>query len=277
MEEAPKSALCVIGLGFYEPWLSILRDGQEQTWLARVRPKNIEVLHVHAIPVSGLGIRLENLHEKIRRRNRYTWFALRVIDSILLFPFRGWVPKIFESKRLSLNDSVKEVAVPDIFPFVRWKELAYFHYFLEKTDHDYLIATTNSSYLNLPLISRAIQDLPIIGLHYGPEPFEGAAFVSGSFRIFSRDVVKAIIDSRRKWDVYHLEDVALGLLVKKLGFKSTLFPIKNIDSLEFIENSDPATLDKFMHIRLKSGTSKKRNDVQLMRALHQRISRGVGM
>lgn len=271
MPQTPKSALCVVGLGFEPHWISILQNGQEETWLKSVRPENINILHVHGRPLNRVAKYFDDLHESLRWKSRVTLALISLVDLALFFPLIIWIPKISISRRISLKDPVFEVSIPDFYPLVRWKELSYFQYFLEHSQADFLITTTNSSYLNLKVISEFLQNLEPSEVYLGPSPFKEAKFVSGSFRIFSRDVIKEIVVNRTRWNLWDLEDVAIGKLIDSLGVKSSFFPANNLDSIEKIEGLTQTYLKSQMHFRLKSGTMKDRQDVPLMKFLHARI------
>ena len=155
---------------------------------------------------------------------------------------------------------------------VRWKELSYFKYFLLKSDADFLVTTTNSSYLNLQAISKKLQELDVGRTYYGPQPYAGAKFVSGSFRIFSRDVVAAIVSNRIKWRIWELEDVAIGRLLLKIGVLPTFTELNSFDLPEKIEALSEKFVRSQLHFRLKSGTAANRQDAPLMKLLHSKFS-----
>jgi Galactosyltransferase len=268
---AGKSALCVIGMGFYEPWIDIAKDGQNETWLSVPRPTNIEVKHFHSIPLGKFGQYLDLKHETIRWHSKILGRLLIVLDRTIFFPFRGYVPAIKKSKRIEFRDEVFEVQFPDTYLTYKWKEVAYFKYFLENSNADYLVSISNSSYVNLRVLGSLVNNLPETLLYYGPRPFESAEFVSGSFRIFSRDVVKKVVDKRKYFDHAKLEDVAVGLLLKRLGIQPTFTRIENLSSYEEIDRLSQNQLKLGIHFRLKSGTPLARNDVPLMSYLHKKV------
>lgn len=42
--------LCAISHGLYEPWLQILREGQQKTWLDQEFPDGFNLIHFHGTP-----------------------------------------------------------------------------------------------------------------------------------------------------------------------------------------------------------------------------------
>ena len=272
MQQALRTALCVIGLGYESHWIDILRNGQEKTWLMTPRPTNIEVLHVHGRELNRYGKALDLLHEKLRWRSRFSRYLIVVLDVMFLYPLRKWIPDLIKSPKLTLGDSVLQAEMPDFFPMARFKEIAYFNYFLDNSTADFLITTTNSSYLNLRIISKTLQELPTSGLYFGPYPYKNAEFVSGSFRIFSRDVVQLIVENRSKFRVWDLEDVAIGKLLRRLEISPVFVCANNFSTPQEIADNSIQFLKSQMHFRLKSGPYSDRQDVQLMLQIHSRIS-----
>ena len=125
-------------------------------------------------------------------------------------------------------------------------------------------------------MKNVISTLPKAGVYFGPVPFENANFVSGSFRILSRDVVKLLLDNPKGWTPRKLEDLALGEFLSKRGIRPIFIPSNNFDSVEQIDQAKIEVLADQLHFRLKSGTIDKRNDVKLMILLHKKIlSNGV--
>jgi len=266
-----KSAFCVIGMGFYEPWISIATHGQNETWLSVPRPANIEIKHFHSKPLGKFGQYLDFKHETLRWHSKLLSRILLVLDRCALFPLRSFIPQVSTSRRLKLLDEVLEVKFPDSYLTFKWKEIAFFQYFLNESKAKYLVYTTNSSYLNLKSLNDLIHSLPETNLYYGPRPYETAEFVSGSFRIYSRDVVEMIVMNRKHFDPARLEDVAIGQLLKRLGVNPTFTEIVNLSSIQEVESLSIDLIRHNTHYRLKSGTSTKRNDIEVMKSLHSRI------
>jgi hypothetical protein len=270
MQLTKKSGRIVIGLGFYEPWLTLLKNGQEITWLSGERPTNIKITHVHALPLRKLGQTFDKHHERMRFSSRVISRLLQILDLIVQLPLMFWVPKSSISERLLMRDGAIEIKCPDTYLFLRAKNLGMFRWFIDETDEDYLIATTNSSYLNLPAIDKLLQSLPDLGVYLGPVPYQNANFVSGSFRIFSRDVVKLILDNSYRWDPTVLEDVGIGKLLFKKNVKPKFIQANNFSQLSELENLSDKYLVEQLHFRLKSGDLKNRQDILLMKYIHSR-------
>lgn len=266
-----KTVLCAISHGLYEPWISILLDGQEKTWLRDPRPDNFEVLHFHGTPLGKFGRKLDVLHEKIRWSTRRKAQILKFLDFLITWPLKRYKAKYSISNKLNVGDVAIHIHFPDSYLTYRWKELALFRYFLEEKNNQYLFITSSSSYVRIPLLMKFVEKLPNEGVYVGAIPYENAEFISGANRILSRDVVEKVVKYSYLFDPTVIEDVALGNIVAKLGFKRTGFPISNIGSMFELENSTDRFLNSSYHFRLKSGSLDNRGDVEIMHKLHARI------
>ena len=140
---------------------------------------------------------------------------------------------------------------------------------------DFLFVTSTASYVSYPELINYVSTLPKNGVYAGAHPYPEASFVSGACRIISRDVVKYVLTNKRNFDVAVIEDMALGDLIRGGGFKPVFLPPNNISSIEDLLRLDQHELSGKFHFRLKSFVGEKRNDVELMHALHLRLN-GAG-
>jgi hypothetical protein len=267
--------MCAVSIGLYEPWVDILKDGQETTWLNCDLPPEIEVVHFHANPVAKLIRNLDSIHERIRWSGVRRAAFLRMADRIFSKPFLKYVPAVTESNLLSLKTQGKSIHLhfPDTYVTYRWKELALFNYFLEQNSFDYLFITSSASYVRPNALVKYVKNLARSSIYSGAHPYPEANFVSGACRILSKDVVAAVYRERVKFDPAIIEDMALGDLIRSLGYKPMYISANNISSLDALnEWKDEDLLSKF-HFRLKSGSLKDRSDVSIMKALHERLKR----
>ncbi len=268
--------LCAISHGIYEPWISILKNGQSATWLAEDFPENFRVLHFHASPVRGFWVVLDRFHEYLRWRSIWTARMLRILDNLFSIPFMNYIPKIVSSKLLDEKAPALHVLFPDTYVTYRWKFLSLLKYFVEQTEDDYLFVTTTASYVQPKMLLKHVENVPKKGVYAGAEPYPQANFISGSNRILSRDIAIQILANRTKWKTGTIEDVALADLVKSLGNRLDTFPILNISSLDELNRISDFQLLNSYHFRLKSGTLNNRNDVEIMTQLHSLIKNRKG-
>lgn len=266
-----QSVLCAVNHGLYSPWLDILHRGQEKTWLLSPLPDNVEVVHIHGTPVNKLLFKIDRAHEHIRWSTRHGHRLLKFIDNMTLLPWMSFIPEINLSEILITKHKALHVHFPDVYLTHRWKALSLMKYFLTETDHDYLLSTTTSSYVNVVKLSTIVQSLNYRDLYYGALPYKGARFVSGSNRLLSRETVTKVMNSMSLWKPGIIEDVALGQLLEKVGIRPTFIPIINISSIQELYDLDVKTFQSNYHFRFKSGNDKNRNDVSIMRAFHSRF------
>ena len=264
--------LCAIGHGLYRPWIDILYNGQEKTWLSGEIPENMTILHFHGRTLDSFGLFMDRRHEAIRWTSKYFSLPLSLIDGFLGYPFKNFVPSYFPSNELKTKHLAIKINFPDAYVTVRWKILGLFEYFLNETSCNYLMLTTSSSYVNTKKLENFVNSLPEKGVYVGSLPYPGARFVSGSNRIVSRDIVEVLYENRMSWKIGTIEDLELGRLIKlHLDINPTTVPIVNIESLEQLKNLGDKILNSNYHFRLKSGTLKSRNDVEIMEALHKKL------
>lgn len=265
------SVICAIVHGLYEPWIDILHKGQVPTWLSIPKPAGFEVIHFHGKKGGALVSVYDKLHEKIRWTNRWVATPLRWFDEILGFPLRSYIPRTTKSQHLDLVDESIQIEFLDIYATMRWKDLAILDHFYNKTDANYLFMTTTSSYLRPHKLMDVINSLPVHGLYAGAVAYQGARFAAGNNRLYSRDVVKRILEGRRSLRCGVIEDLALGNLCNSLGIQMIELPKRNIGSLEELEIISDQELQKQFHFRLTSGTRANRQDVKIMNDLHNRM------
>ena len=268
--------MVVVTHGLYEPWLSILRDGQEKTWLKQQVPDNIKIYHFHSTPIGKIGQNLDRLHERIRWKNRYTALALRFFDRTIMFPYKSFIPYSSPSKLLNSIPNALHINFPDSYMHMKWKDLAIIKYFVEKTSCDYLFFTTTSSYVNLNRLKLEVEILPKNDVYAGARAYAGANFAAGNNRLISRDVAIKILENRKEMDVGTIEDVAIGNLMKLLNVKFIELPSLNINSISHLSSISDLELLQNFHFRMKNGLLKDRGDVPIMLALNHRL-REIGV
>jgi hypothetical protein len=263
--------LCAIGHGLYQPWLEILKEGQQKTWLLNPLPYNIEIIHYHGTPVNNLFYKMDQFHERLRWSSRNVYRILKTVDNFTLGSLKGFIPMIEKSTKLISEQPVLHIHFPDLYVTYRWKFLSLMKYFIDCTNHDYLMTTTSASYINLPTLSRKIDEFQPGDLYFGALPYFGAEFVSGSNRILSRQTVQKVLLAKRLWQPGVIEDLALGQLLARIGIKPTFIPIINISSMDELDKFDVELFTNNYHFRLKSGPNSNRKDVEIMRAFHSKF------
>jgi hypothetical protein len=270
-EQDSISVVCAITHGLYEPWINILQQGQLPTWLSIPSPVGFEVIHFHGKKGGPLISFYDKLHEKLRWTNRWVATPLRWFDEIIGFPIRSFIPGTTASQHLALPDKSIQIDFTDVYATMKWKDLAVLDYFYNHTHANFLFMTTTSSYLRPQKLMERVATLPTRGLYAGALAYPGANFAAGNNRLFSRDVVKRILEARRSLRCGVIEDLALGNLCAELDIQMIELPKRNISSIAELELISDQELRKEFHFKLTSGKRENRQDVRIMNELHNRI------
>ncbi len=98
-------------------------------------------------------------------------------------------------------------------------------------------------------------------------------FVSGANRFFDRGALKLLIRRRILWNPIHLEDVAIGSFMHKQGVPITECSSISLSSLRDLEVISNTKLISEHHFRTKSYAHGKRLDAEIMKSLHERITK----
>ena len=265
------ATIVLIKHGLYSPWVEIAKKGQSKTWLSLQIPEGFRVVHFYGIPVSKFGSWLDKFHEWLRWNGRFTSYFQRIIDVIFGFPFLLWIPRVRKADNLDMRDTELQCQVFDTYYTLRWKQLAVYKYLLDNFSFDYLYEVNGSSYVNLSVLKKFIQQIPKTGFYGGMLPWEQASFISGASRLTSHDVLKALVKHRKNWDASLLEDVAIGKVLRKFGFCPTPINSLILENVEDVNLISQLDLTQKFHFRTKSGSLNQRNDVALMAALHRKL------
>lgn len=265
------SLVCAITHGLYKPWIDILHKGQVPTWLSLPLPNHFEVIHFHGKAGGKVVTAYDKIHERIRWTNRWVATPLRWFDEILGSPLRNYIPRTKLSSRLALVNPSVEIGFIDIYATMKWKDLAILNYFYTQTNANYLFMTTTSSYLRPQELMSTVERLPRSNVYAGAVAYSGATFAAGNNRLFSRDVVKRILNARSNLQCGIIEDLALGNLCSRLGVDLIELSKMNISSEEELQFLTDEDIEKEFHFRLTSGTRNNRRDVEIMWALHNRV------
>ena len=263
--------LCLVGHGYYQPWIDIATEGQDKTWLAQDFPEGFQVIHFHGSPIGRLGLLLDNFHERIRWSNRLGNTLLKVFDFLISLPFLAWVPGSEESKLLHLKHRAIHVLFPDSYLTVRWKVKGIFDFVLQNYDFDYVFITTSSSYIRPQKLIDVLQDSSRTQFLGGAKAYASATFAAGSNRILSKDLVEYIVRKSTSYLPHIIEDVSMSRSLIRTGVTINFQPHLDISSLSALDSITDEELAMSYHLRLKSGPLSQRNDVAIMKALHNRF------
>ena len=101
-----------------------------------------------------------------------------------------------------------------------------FKFVLENYEFDYAVRLSSTCLIRPETLRSLVKNLPQSRVFGGTQaPFGRTSFISGASSIFSRDVLEGIVKNERKFLLSVYEDVAISLLVKRLGLAEVIdFP-----------------------------------------------------
>jgi hypothetical protein len=269
-----RPVLVVIGDVLHEPWYSISVHGQLRTWLLSIdQDPRIEVRHSHARRLGPIGRAFDRSHEWARWWQHSRRLIPRV-DNAVGAPWRGTRARVKVGRWAGGSQVSWAQAMPDLYALQRWKVVNSMTQALTEPEWNFVYFTTASSYVRPGLLLERISTLPDSGAYAGTRMVEGVTgetFASGANRVFSRDVVELIVRERRHYANDVMEDVGLGRLLARHGIPVTAWPSLNLSSQVELNVVSDGELLEHHHFRLRSEVEGRRNDVALMRALHERI------
>lgn len=179
-----------------------------------------------------------DIYTKFYKTQKNTWDSIEVEDVKTLY-FVG------NKKGNYIKDEIINTDVSESLINCGYKTLKAFE-LVKDFDFDFIFRTNSSSYVDKFLLKQYLNEKPkekfysgVVGNH------EGIKFSSGSGFIITKDLVDLVLQNKNFWNHGLIDDVALGLLLKKFGINPT--PAPRYDILNLDEN----TPLHFYHYRLK--------------------------
>lgn len=241
-----------------EGFIDIRRNGQVPTWISGARTRGIEV-----VPYTSGVQGINSVHRKIMSGfrvqemvNRTPISHVRLVKahpgelSNELRVFHQGLPK---PELNAFGDLVS--SHPDSLASVGMRTLEFFKYALENYEFDYLVRTNTSSYLNISGLLATLSREPKLGQVYALTGRWGAVpYPSGALYVLCRADVEAVVERETDWIHEYIDDVALGIQLRKLRGAIEYVPIERF---EFSQNdvSDLTFKSGFVHYRCKSMSS----------------------
>ena len=271
MTDPTHKIIVLIKQALYEPWIDIVKNGQEPTWLAITSSSSIRVIHYYGRPTGLTVSKLDHYHEILRWRSKKSSLAQRVFDLFVSAPFVFYIPKVEKSQILGSEHLELQCRVPDTFLTMRWKQLSAYRYIIDNFEFDYVYETNASSYINVNGLQTYVNKLDGEAKYLGHRPWPEANFVSGANRLMKRETLQQLVRKRRLWRNDLLEDVAIGRIMRKLRVDITEFKSRSILTTEEINDLSAEDIRLTIHYRMKSGDAEHRQDKYLMMNLHKKI------
>ena len=263
-----KSVQIAVAQANVEPWNSIWKEGQEKTWL-KDKVDGSSVIHYQSINASYFFNKFDEIHEKNRyRKNLGLWQGR--IDKILA----RFIPRKIPNYTFDRNTQILTVNSRSMYLLQGRRIIGLYDWFLNSTTKDFLFMTNTSSYIMQRNLLKLVQELnPNDAIYAGYLLPEGEAkqFVSGAGKLLSRKSVELIRDNWKLYNHQALEDVALGVLMDKVGIPAT--PLSRVSLLtpEHVSELQKDVIEREFHFRCKSQDT-PRKDAEIMRLLHQKVT-----
>ena len=248
------------------PWKEILEQGQMLTWASK---KNQRVRHIYAKPVGALVQLLDEFYWKLR------WSKLPGKAVVVFEVLRSRFLLLSKPKiTYPQNSYTKQDALinkPDLYFYSNVKSIA-IHKLAAASTKNFVVLTTTSSYINEKLLQKELERLPLEKVIGGRVVMSGEKkFMSGSFRVYTPDVLFEEMQNLKGYRSWLAEDLAMGFFLSEKGFSFTGLKSLDVGSITELESLNHDTLKETVHFRVKSGSFLKRNDAAIMLALHKKL------
>ncbi len=253
-----------------DPWKRIYQEGQLPTWVSTCS-ENIDIVNIFGNPPSRLIRVFDKVHENLR------WSPI-FQGPIHLFDKKvGKKLSKFNEPKWKLSNEAKASSIHVKFPSTHLSlpnvEISFFKYFLNCTSADFLYMSNTSSYVNTKNLEIFINELDKKAKIYGGtmNEFAGITYASGSNRLISRNLVCQIVNNFENWDFSLVEDVSMGKILQNESFTKVHIPSLSFNEFAEIKKQSYSQISSAIHFRLKSGSLKSRNDVELMHLIHNKL------
>lgn len=270
-----KTLLIAVVHSIQEPWLSITKNGQFETWL-KSNYDHVEIQHFFSKPANFFTRKTDHFVEHLRwRGGRRLGQILNIFCAVVLFPLRLWIPRITQVEEEVFDRPAKTFRVHclDMYVFTRWKRLSVMKHFLSNSNADYLLMTTSSSYLRPHLLLDQLSEIDEEIIYAGPTIVASKdKFVSGAQTVLNRKAAEKFILNKGKIPVHLLDDVGLGRGASLLGIGIENLTTLNISSLTDLRSLTFEDLNQNHHFRLKAQEGPIRRDVEIFHELHNLFS-----
>jgi hypothetical protein len=273
-QDVPKVLILVIH-GPYEPWISIYRQGQLQTWMEN--SANIRVLNYFGKRMKSKYLMLDQKIYFLRwnKSQSIAYSSLLLEALIKRFVF---LHKFNPNVRRKIDEDlgeIWEVNLPDSLLLQGVKNLAALRNALD-FEFDFLVTTISSTYINYSALLNYLDKSPRESFLGGRIEKSGVnEYQQGSFRVYSRDVVKYLVQNRQKYKHWQIEDIAMANLVREKYKTLTELPNISVNSIEQGRDLDPVSLKEVCSVRCKSVLGDgRRLDAEIMQIIHELIDTG---
>lgn len=171
------------------------------------------------------GVSKFNLHAIGEKKARDFFYGRFAGGSVKVEGPRVWLP------------------VPTQIHIAGLRTIETFRYVIDNYDFDFAVRLSSTCLVRPNVLRQYVSSLPKQRVFGGsPVAFGATTFMSGASTIFSRDVIKGIVENERVLSLAVYEDVAISMLIHKLGLADNFdFPRIEVTSM----NDLPDSVDKW--------------------------------
>lgn len=238
-----------------QPFQDIRLLGQRPTWISQAESEGFSVL---AYTSKG------DANERLRRQVDRVHGLEEVINKTPLSrirPVRGLPGRL--SSQVVLASAEAEVQIDgwgnlddslgDGLALIGARTIRAFEYALENFDFEFLARTNTSSYLDVSGLSKQLPESASRGTIYALSGRWGRnPYPSGALYVLSRQDLEELVANQHFWIHEYIDDVALGLLAKRVFGTPTYIPIERFEYPFNAGADDPQASKDFVHYRCKS-------------------------
>ena len=236
---------------------AIRESGQKPTWVKKYSADFPIIFYSSkSTPNAQDSMFLSTLDMRYKREELRNHFPVQTIRRIRKHPSREskLVTKMVEalSGTALRDDLMLWSQIPDSLSTVGARTLEFFRFAIENFEFDYLVRTNTSSYLSLDVIQQNLspKSSPLI-IHGLTGKWGRTPYPSGALYAISREQVEKVLENSSAWIHDYIDDVALGLLLRRLVPDLSYRAIPRFD-YPLHGNNDYLVPPSFGHFRCKA-------------------------
>ena len=240
-----------------EDYRAIRERGQKPTWVKKYSADFPIIFYSSkSAPNAEDSMFLSKLDKRYKREDLRNHFPLQSLRRIRNrpSPVSQLVTRMVEvfSGTAVRDELMLWSQIPDSLSTVGARTLEFLRFAIENFEFDYLVRTNTSSYLSLDLIQQQLSPQPSPKTIYALSGKWGRTpYPSGALYVISKAQVEKVLENSAAWIHDYIDDVALGLLLRRLVPDLIYRDIPRFD-YPIHGSKDPLAPTSFGHFRCKA-------------------------
>ena len=207
------------------------------------------------------------------------WYRLNILFNRILISriaYRYWrtfthlggktIPKS------SFSQGTLHIDISELWPNISLKTFSAIKFANDFSEFDYLIRANATCYVNFDLLQEFLKN-ETQQIWYGGPIEKGKDFVSGWGIILSKGAVEILIRNSKMFEIGLFDDELIGKIMSENGVKPFSIPFRELFSIDDVARLSNEEASKYPLYRMKSFQRGKRNDSEVMEALHKRLKK----